>query len=246
MKRLDVWIRKFSCRKFTKTKRAAWLTVLCLTIFCSNSDATPVNRRNAKGQKTGRVLMMQLWSVPDGSSEGRSVELEARIIEREAAIHEGILQIFEDRKLIFSDDVSLFPESLFTLDDDNLATLWSHPNGAWTLIVYTFKNHKVKIALEGFGGKLRPEFVYPSKGHIYGYADTDGKPRIIRGGPYYRQRILIPDTDWIMLKKPYVGRTSDLQPVTVDIYTWNESKGNYDAKLKVPWNQRLQNLGGSF
>jgi len=241
-----MWIRKFSCRKFTKTKRAAWLTVLGLAIFCSNSDATPVNRRNAKGQKTGRILMMQLWSVPDASNNDKSIELEARILERETAIHEGILQIFEDKKLIFSDDVSLFPENMFTLDDDNLATLWSHANGAWTLNVYTFRKNKVKMVLEGFGGKLRPEFVYPSRGHIFGYTDTDGKPRITKGGPFYYQRILIPHTDWITLKKPYIGRRSDLQPVNVDIYTWNKSKGEYDAKLKVPWNQRLQSLGGSF
>lgn len=201
MKRLHVQISKLSCRRFTMIKRTIWLTVLGLAIVCSNSNATPIDRRHAKRQKTGRVLMMQLWSVPDASND-KSIELEAKIVEREEAIHEGILQIFRNKKLIFSDDVSLFPESVFSLDDDNLATLWSHANGAWTLNVYSFRNNEVKMVLEGLGGKMRPEFVYPSKGHIFAYADNDGKPQKVRGGPFYHQRILIPHTDWVTMKKP--------------------------------------------
>lgn len=218
------------------------LVISTLLIFFLLSGTSAAGK-SPPGKPSKRVILLHTWSVNPGNGD-RFIDLEAKAIALEEGALACVLKIFQDGKLIYTDPITLFPRSLFHLDNDVLAALWTHANGARKLCLYDYQDGKVKKLLDLPCTKLDPEFVYPTKGHIYGSYDKEtGKAQ---GGPYYLQRIIVPCTNWTTLPKPYLGSTKDLQPITADVYTWNEAKRTYTAEKNIPWTKRLQHLGGSY
>lgn len=224
-----------------KSLKLAALTILLLALSVSSplqarernhSAITPV-----KGE-TSRVLFSATWPQ-------KTNDLEAKLVTSDNS-QTGLLQVFEGKKLVFScEPGALFPYSLSVLDDGNLATLWHTGGGGdayYRLIVFTHSQGKVQKVLEAASG-MAPEFVYQSEGHLMGSAfkNRNGKWQTL-GGPFFLQRILITKTDWVELKKPYLSGKSERQPVSADIYTWDENTGKYKVRRNIPWNRRLQDL----
>lgn len=154
----------------------------------------------------------------------------------------GELKIFNKGNQVFSFNPDLYPESVFILDDGNLATLWSHGNGTRHFYVFGESKGKFRVLIDAVS-KLDPEYVYQQKGHFFGSAELDKNGRMqVRGGPFFEHRIIISDLGWVLLKKPYLDLNRDLQPITADIFTWNEKIGAYEVRKKVPWLKRLESL----
>ena len=171
--------------------------------------------------------------------------LKARIVGSNAA---GILQIFgnnQEQLFSYAPGFGLYPSDLFVLNDGNLATLWTTGLGSYChLRVFAYSNAKVHMVLQTTSDSLQPEFVYQAEGHIMGEAIRDKNGKLHdRGGPFFQQRIIVPNVEWVLLDKPYLGfENRDKQPVTADIYTWDRKGGKYTVRHKVPWRKRLQML----
>lgn len=91
---------------------------------------------------------------------------------------------------------------------------------------------------------MRPEFVYQSHAHLMGDAAPDKTGKMTdRGGPFFKQRIIVPLTDWKPLAKPYLGfGNREYLPLAADIYVWDEKLWKYTVHHRVPWDQRLSGL----
>lgn len=207
---------------------------LALLLGLSMLQATATGKQISKSERTRQTAE---WNVNEGE------KLEAKVVSDSESLS-GDLKVFKGSNLLFKHRMGLFPDSMFVLDDGNLVTLWTHGNGATTLHVLGYSHGKVRTVLETFCGKLRPEFVYQNAAHIMGEASVDenGKSHI-RGGPFYQQRIIVPTTDWVEVKKPYLGfGKSDYLPTSADIYTWDEQHEKYNVRKNIPWQSRLNNL----
>ncbi len=147
---------------------------------------------------------------------------------------EAELRIYEREKLIFSCSPGLFPVGIHELQDGNLASLWSHANGRIHLYVFTVIKGKVQLALN-VDSKLMPEFVYQTHGVV---ATDSASPEV----PFYIQRIVVAHVDWVKPPGAKDGDPGSLQPVYVDIFSWDSCKRSYSVKKRVPWQSRFEAL----
>jgi hypothetical protein len=183
---------------------------------------------------------MQTWNPPALAAENSdSRAFKVQVVQKSPTESSGILQIFKDDKLLFFyDPGSLYPDSVVTLTDGNLATTWNTGLGSYChLFVFTYAHGKARMVLHTVSNGLRPEFVYQDKGHIMGTSFQDKKGKMqVRGGPFFQQRIIVANAASAI---PKGASKSELLPVTANIYTWDEKIGKYKVRSDVPWAQRL-------
>jgi hypothetical protein len=211
-----------------------YLLLALLSFPSRNADA----ETHPDSKNVIREIPLQCpWTVEVSSNE---VELEAKILAR-GSIDHRVLKIFRENRLLFIYDpgFGLYPRNLFVLNDGNLATIWISGIFSYVhLFVYTYSNGKVHLALHTVSNSMDPEFAYQSKGHIMGEFENGQ----LRGGPFFQQRIIVPNTERTALKTPYLKENVDKQPISADIYSWERKTGKYKVLSKVPWRKRFQML----
>jgi hypothetical protein len=216
------------------------LAATCVLAVLSSGAA---GAKPPSGSGAGSIEFQCPWTVAINPTQ---VTLKAEIDKVKGVSSEGVLRISREEEQLFSYDpgFGLCPCSMFPLADGNLATVWETAMGShFHTFIFSYSKGKVSIVLHTVSDGMLPEFVYPNAGHVMGATvkGNNGKPEEIVGGPFFRQRIIVPNTEWVELKKPYVGsRSQDKQPITADIYSWDEKAGKYSVRSKVPWRERLQ------
>jgi hypothetical protein len=123
-------------------------------------------------------------------------------------------------------DLGSYPESLFTLDDGNLASLWNTGGPYIILNVFADENGKVSRVLRT-ASKMPPEFVYRTSAAA-GMSGSDNTMS--------NQMIIISKMQWVAHK----GQGSKLEPVKADVYWWDQASRRYRSKV-VQWKARLKN-----
>ncbi|MEZ4486770.1 MAG: hypothetical protein R3C24_07235 [Cyanobacteriota/Melainabacteria group bacterium] len=178
-----------------------------------------------------RLLHQQTWS-PSIPATTQSVELVAQIYS-EGNFNWGNLKILRDKKVVFTFNPGpMYADSLFILDNGNLACRWSEGMGSThRFVVFGFFNGTVRVLLDLESEGLVQEFVYPLRGKILLNSGENVQP--------YEHRIINPIVDWIIPKRK---RASELQPIAADIYTWNSSSNEYSVRKNVPWDRRFLRL----
>lgn len=121
-------------------------------------------------------------------------------------------------------DLGSYPDSMFILDDGNLASLWTSGGPYFILNVFSFRGGKVQRVLRE-SSKARPELVY-STDSVF---DTDK----IKANGY--QRIIVSKSTWSQITPRVLKQVLS----TANIYWWNEKKGIYSSERNVIWKNRL-------
>jgi hypothetical protein len=124
-------------------------------------------------------------------------------------------------------DLGAYPESLFQLDDGNLASLWNTGGPYFIFNVFADRNGKISRVLRT-ASKMSPEFAYRTSA-----AKTSASDK-----PLPDQLIIISEMKWVAQKTGDEG--SQLKPVTATLYWWDRASGQYRYKV-VPWKTRLEN-----
>lgn len=126
-------------------------------------------------------------------------------------------------------DLGSYPKQLFSLDDGNLATIWTSGGPYLIMTVFKYEGGKVFPVLRT-SSKVLPEFVFGGAGVVAGDKTEHHLPS---------QTIVISNADWVSSNK---SQGSKLMPVKADLYWWDKSRGKYRSKLGVSWKSRLNRL----
>lgn len=140
---------------------------------------------------------------------GGDATLVATVVSQEKA--DPRLDIYQNNVKLLSFSPNQYPEALFTLDDGNLATLWTTGGGYWRLYIFRFEKGKVIKVMEG-ASKFRPEFRYTRRKAISVDAAT--------------QEIALIRDHW---------KNGKRIPQSVDVFVWNDDNKNYDKRVALPW-----------
>lgn len=206
----------------------SFVTFFCWLIYAYNAPPQPAFAK-ASGKTAGDTVIMALWNLQ---------ETEATIKVTRDQFGIGQMQIWHNKKNIFSFSPNLYPQSVFELQDGNLATLWHHPDGLRHLYVFGMANGKV-VRLIDASSRLDPEFVYQTNGHLDADAVKEKNAWRIKGGPFFFQRIILAETDWVLNKDKYLDRQSEVLPTSVRIYLWDIDRKVYSNSTKT-WEHRLE------
>lgn len=208
------------------------VTPVVFFLFSATSlAASEITNCSSSNSNSERLLHQQTWS-PSVPTATEMIELKAQIYS-EGNLNWSKLKILQDDKVIFTFDPGpMYSDSMFILDNGNLACRWSEGMGnTHRFVVFGYLNSSVSKLLDLESEGLVQEFVYPLRGKILLTNGETVQP--------YEHRIINPVVDWTMPK----GKTaSELQPLAADIYTWNSSAKVYSVRKKVRWDKRLLQL----
>lgn len=227
------WLGAMRLKTQARLALAYLTTVICAMQFSTvGMDAKPYNQSDY----SAKIKFKCLWYQDEKDDESALHPLTAQISEGLKA--EGVLTIFKEGKPIFRFEPHIYPDSMFVLQDGNLATQWFHGNGTKHIYVFANSNGSVRRVLDA-SSKLPPEYVFLSKGRLAGEGveGQDGKWRI-KGGPFLKQSILTSKVDWVA-RAGDSGNHSELRPISATRFTWNTKSERYEAIENVPWEKRF-------
>lgn len=211
----------------------AFLFILStLLIVSATALAQPSVSRNANQDQ---LYMEHRWTpeqLPEGSSP-----LDVRIVEKRSVnggssfvlrIYRNNLAVLEKEATTSSPGYALYPKSVFTLQDGNLATLWETGiGGHFVLKVFSYDKERVREVLQATS-RIAPEFVYPAEGKLMNTSRGDSD--------IIKQNITVANCEWTM---PAGQKERQLLPLSADIYKWDSVSKQYKVRKDVPWKKRF-------
>lgn len=170
------------------------------------------------------------WYGNEAQLKPRQNPYSVRIVGRK--LGEGKLQFYLDEKLVFTFAPKLYPIGLLTLDDGNLASIWSHGNGKKRIVVFSEENAQIKEKLNE-ASKLMAEFCYVGR-----FRQNDFK-KLSKNNSRLPQCILIPQLEW--KETTSNGKNVEFQPISrfASVFCWNRSQRKYLELRNVEWDKRL-------
>lgn len=178
------------------------------------------------------ISHVQTWE-PMNFSTLKSVKLMA-VISSPSNVHWGKLNIkANDKTTIYEfDPGTMKADSLFVLDNGNLASPWSEEAGnKHRLIIFGLKNETVVVLLDIESLGLTQEYVYPHSGKILVDKSNDNQ--------IFEHRIINPMCKWVPTKD---GNQEELTPVFADVYQWNNLEQKYEKTHRSSWIKRFEKL----